>query len=302
MDINTHYKIMDMDWIKSKHRRYDFKLKFIALQISYYKYRSMITWTGIAITTVILVFLFVISSIMLFVINFLILHLHKPLFVTLCNCLWKNPSFEDYIFADICNSDNTEDAMEMCWRQKLKGSSGLRYLLENNSWIDVYFALAAVQCLLLYSQSMFEPLIQSINNYDKQRKCQLIQNYQITLKKLFNYKYEQYKKYLSVLSKNVLPSDLNQLALEFVTKSKENKITEIDEINEKSIGNQYWYRYFQYFALFILAIQLSIVAFGILVGLRTLQRFIRLYFSDFTFFVVLGIADRFSYLMMLGRV
>ena len=48
----------------------DLKLKIIAYQISYYKYRSRISWNEIALGTVVFVFIFVAVSIIKFFANF----------------------------------------------------------------------------------------------------------------------------------------------------------------------------------------------------------------------------------------
>ena len=151
----------------------------------------------------------------------------------------------------------------------------------------IYFALAGVQCLLLYLHPSMESLITKINNYDKAIIDQLVLKYQMVNEQLLQWKYKQYQRMLLFYSDDLLPLDMNQLILKFLIKSAKCVNVEIEDI--------YWYRIYDILAIFTLALQIAFILYSVFMLFNILQNILRKYCSDFVFFLFLGTMDRISH-------
>ena len=207
-----------------------------------------------------------------------------------CQCVWSKPSFESY-WTETANS--MEMMKEECWsNQKVYDWATPYYYIKNNTWIDTYFTFAFIQWLLLYSQPALESLIQKMNKYDTKMTTKLVSKYQIITKKIFDCKYEQNKKCLYILSHNILPTVINQLTLEFTTKSQRDKIIEIQNMNESNIKNQKWHWCYDKLAKLMLVFQIFLIGGLVSWILRKCQDVALFYCTSFTLILILGTVDR----------
>ena len=166
-----------------------------------------------------------------------------------------------------------------------------------DQWIKLYSALATVQFFLLCTHPLISPLIEKLNNCDKDKIQTLLEHYQVTAKKLFKYRYKKYKNSLSLLSDDILPTDLNKLSLNFVMKSEKCIMDEINAMDATNINNGSEFVFYEACSLIILGTQIVLLFAVLLLGLNFMHDMVKYQVSYLTFVFIIGALGRSVYFL-----
>ena len=285
---------------------YRFKLKIIGLRMSYYHYRSQISCNVIALSMIMFGLLFVSTTVITFVWNFISVQVLQPKETSLYHKMYVLSSFLFPITKSLtpcrCKCFRIKESFvftyyERCWHRATDNEQ----LITVNPWIKIYFALSAIQCCLLYIQPAMCPFVQRINIWDRQRINSLLNEYRVTMLRYYQFKLQRYQQALLNMSNGILPKEVHHLLMQFTIESEEKIMAEIQSVNTESIQYQKWYFIWNKLAFLCVGIQVTIIVFVMMFGFNWLLRFVRYYVGDFTLFVILGSMDRLSYWFILRR-
>ncbi len=115
-------------------------------------------------------------------------------------------------------------------------------------------------------------LILKLNISDKKKIKSLIKYYRVTATKLFKCQCEKYQTSLLLLSKNILPKEVDELLLNFAIESEKKAMMEIEYAMR---GNKYLEQ-----AKFFLVIQAMCITLMLSVGLDFTQSAVRNYYHS----------------------